>query len=258
MIVITGPGRSGTSLLARIYANAGIDPGGVWREDVRAGLERGDVSLLNRRILASLGVSTLGMRKRVPRIDDLPVGHGARVRLKQLIPQQQRLAIRRGLEGSRMNRARNVALIDWERVGEAAIRFGPEIRRLSESVALAKDPQMSWTLPVWQAAGAKLDHVVVTVRDVDAMIDSRSEAGHLRFTSRSDARNSMVYAVGVLLTSLADGATLHTVLRFPDFLDDLDALAALLPLPDESARPALASAVRDSVDFSLVTRRSDD
>src|SRR4051794_29719374 len=120
MIVITGPGRSGTSLLAKIYANAGIDPGGVWRDDVRAGLERGDVSLLNRRILTSMGVSTLGMRKRVPRIDDLPVGQGARLRLKRLVPAEQRLAIRRKLEGSRMNRARNVALIDWERVRETA------------------------------------------------------------------------------------------------------------------------------------------
>ena len=45
MIVVTGPGRSGTSLVAQLYRELGFDPGGRWHDDVRARLATGSEPL---------------------------------------------------------------------------------------------------------------------------------------------------------------------------------------------------------------------
>ena len=37
MIVITGPGRGGTSLIASLYRELGFDQGGEWFDDTNAG-----------------------------------------------------------------------------------------------------------------------------------------------------------------------------------------------------------------------------
>ncbi len=47
MLIITGPGRSGTSLLALFCREMGFDPGGTWHEFVDAGLEYPPVVRIN-------------------------------------------------------------------------------------------------------------------------------------------------------------------------------------------------------------------
>ena len=47
MLVITGPGRSGTSALALFCRAIGCDPGGVWCDEVNAGLEDARVAAIN-------------------------------------------------------------------------------------------------------------------------------------------------------------------------------------------------------------------
>ncbi len=47
MLIITGPGRSGTSLLALFCKEMGFDPGGTWHEFVDAGLEYPPVVRIN-------------------------------------------------------------------------------------------------------------------------------------------------------------------------------------------------------------------
>jgi hypothetical protein len=47
MIVITGPGRSGTSVLAQFCLKMGHDPGGSWHDCVDAGMEHPRVAAIN-------------------------------------------------------------------------------------------------------------------------------------------------------------------------------------------------------------------
>ncbi len=53
MLVITGPGRSGTSVLARFCQQMGYDPGGAWCERVDAGLEDERVVRINDALVRS-------------------------------------------------------------------------------------------------------------------------------------------------------------------------------------------------------------
>lgn len=39
MLIITGPGRSGTSVFARFCEQVGYDTGGSWNEEINAGKE---------------------------------------------------------------------------------------------------------------------------------------------------------------------------------------------------------------------------
>ena len=47
MIVITGPGRSGTTFLAMLYRELGFDPGGRWNPLLNAGMEARQFSEFN-------------------------------------------------------------------------------------------------------------------------------------------------------------------------------------------------------------------
>ena len=60
MIIITGPGRSGTSLVAELYRDLGFDPGGAWNAEISAGREAEDIVRANLKIMHGLGVGMLG------------------------------------------------------------------------------------------------------------------------------------------------------------------------------------------------------
>ncbi len=47
MLIITGPGRSGTSVLARFCESLGYQPGGEWCDEIDAGLEHPRVAAIN-------------------------------------------------------------------------------------------------------------------------------------------------------------------------------------------------------------------
>ncbi len=57
MIIVTGPGRSGTSVLAKIYDRLGFEVPGSWNHDrnVNAGYEVPEVARLNYRMINELG-----------------------------------------------------------------------------------------------------------------------------------------------------------------------------------------------------------
>jgi hypothetical protein len=130
-------------------------------------------------------------------------------------------------------------------VEEVARDLGPFLRETAAATVLCKDPQFSWTLPVWIAAGADIEHVVVSYRGASAMVGSRVAAGHLRFSSPNDARNAMIYAAGNVITALADSSVPHTILRFPQYLQDLDAVADSLPIPPGTNREAVRHALKE-------------
>ena len=62
MIVITGPGRSGTSLIAQLYRELGFDPGGDWIPEYNAGYEHHDIVQANGYIIRDLQITVLADR----------------------------------------------------------------------------------------------------------------------------------------------------------------------------------------------------
>jgi hypothetical protein len=149
-------------------------------------------------------------------------------------------------------RMRRVHPVRWDRVEKVAARHGAALRGYAATHRLAKDPLFTWTLPVWIAARAPIDHVVVCVRDLDAMVSSRSASGLSFFYSTSAMRSAFVYGIGLALTSLWDHGLSHTVLRFPDFLDEPSTLAAALAPTGVSAE-AVCAALARLADRSLVS-----
>lgn len=55
MLIITGPGRSGTSVLALFCRRMGFEPGGAWHESVDAGLEDEQIVRMNDAMLSEIG-----------------------------------------------------------------------------------------------------------------------------------------------------------------------------------------------------------
>jgi hypothetical protein len=198
MIVITGPGRSGTSVLAAVYKELGFDPGGVWIERTRAGLEDPRFYSLNNRLAAQLGMTML-----------------KRLRKAAAAAPDEAVAFRPA---------------DWDRLAGVVEHNGEAMLALARDTEVVKDPRFTYLLPVWLAAGAAIDHVVITTRDLDAMVSSRLAAGQSEL-SAADLRNSLTYAVGVITTAVLDYGVAHTWLRFPDFLRDPAALYDVLPFP---------------------------
>lgn len=245
MIVITGPGRSGTSFLAQAYLMAGIKPGGLWHPEVRAGFEDREIVQLNRQVLEQLQVSTLGVQRRAPRAADLPVPPAMQRWLRDMVPTDARQRFRAVYEASALARARRLKLLDWQKVSLVGQRMATRLRRASDRT-LCKDPQFCWTLPVWVAAGASISHVVVSTRDTSKTLESRRAADQVRFLKYSDAFNAIVYAVGVVTTTIADNDIPATFLRYPDHLHDLDNLALQLPRPNGLTAAGLLEALRAS------------
>jgi len=221
VIVITGVGRSGTSYLARVYRELGFDPGGHWQPDINAGLEADDVVSANERLARDLGLRFFGAPTRSP--------------LGRWMPQR-----RSAYHG-----------VDPETIAALAAEYGEELRALAGR-AVAKDPRFCWTMAVWAAAGASIDHVVISVRAMDAIVDSRVAAGHLRFGPRHVAVNELVHGLGLCVAAVVDHRLPYSVVRFPDYLDDPGGLYAALAFPGEVDEERFTAAAHAVVRRDLV------
>jgi hypothetical protein len=239
VIVVTGPGRSGTSALARLYRELGFDPGGNWISRVNAGLEHGEFWRLNNAIAKGVGATILHPRPgdRVVTLTQtkytgLPrIIRGARRRVATKLtpdppPPIKKLSVGTG----------RVRMINWSRVPVVIERYGEEMVRLSRETPVVKDPRFSFTLPIWIAAGAEIEHVTVTTRNMSQMVKSRKAAGHSEF-NEVELRNAISYGFGVLCSTLVGADISHSFVRFPDFLTDLDGLydACRFPGPCDRA-----------------------
>jgi hypothetical protein len=228
MIVITGPGRSGTSVLARLYKELGFDPGGRWHPEINAGLEDSSVIAANTDVAAALGMSLMRPRMSVP---------AAAAPARRVIPRGLRKKAYRLIA-----RRRAPQLMDWSRFPETVERYGDRLVELAAERRVVKDPRFSWTLPVWAAAGAPIDHVIICTRDLSAVSASREATGNESFNT-SAIRNSIVYGVGMAFVTVQDYALPHTVLRFPDFLEDPADLHRRLTFPEPVEQDDVASAL---------------
>ena len=211
MIVITGPGRSGTSFMANLYQNLGFDPGGGWEDDKRAGLEERKVVKMNTELCEELGA---------------PIGPPPRTPLGK-----QR----------------------WDLVAKLADKHGKKLRKLAEERDVVKDPRFCWTLRVWVAAGAPLEHIVLTLRMVEDVIGSAAHAGMRKPVDEvseeqlNDARSTVTYRIGAVLTAAQESGVPYSTLWFPDYLQDPERLHASRAFPKPVSLDAFMEGFRKTV-----------
>jgi hypothetical protein len=191
VIIITGPGRSGTSFLADLYKKLRFDPGGGWQKDIRAGREQKDTVEVNNALCEALQVPFKNPRP--------PFGSER-----------------------------------WDLVGELAEQYGPRIRDIAQNWDVVKDPRFSWTLRVWLEAGAKIDHVIVTLRRVNDVVQSAAFAEMANPEGEqglNKMRSTTMFRIGSLLSTLGEYDVANTVLWFPDYTKDPKRLYESLVFP---------------------------
>ena len=247
MIVITGPGRSGTSFLARLYRELGFDPGGRWEPAVTAGLEAGDVVQMNLALAEELGVSirerrggrVLGFLGTVVRRSD------------GRLPPRLRRPLAAAVDALRYRKV-GPDLMRWDAVAGVAERHGEELRALAKQRTVVKDPRFCWTLRAWLGADAPIEALVLTIRPLDAMADSRVRVRMYSTRARDWGKHNYCYGLGLVLTAAAEYRVPVVTLRFPDFLDDAEELYRTLPLPEERSWAEFSRAFAAVYDPGLV------
>jgi hypothetical protein len=251
VIVVTGPGRSGTSLLARLYRELGFDPGGWFQSEVRAGLEHRDVWALNVKVARALGVSA-GERRGGRLLES--AGYLVR-RSDGHVPPGIRRPFVHAVDRLRYLRS-CPDLMDFDRIEGVSERFGDQMRALAKELPVAKDPQFSFTLGAWLKAGAPVESLVFTIRSLDSMTESRVRAGMFSERARSWARHNYAYGIGLLLAAAAEHRLPVVTLRYPDFTEDPRRLYEVLPLPQARSWEEFSSAFDSVFDPALVQDRS--
>jgi len=124
-------------------------------------------------------------------------------------------------------------MLRWERFEEVVDTLRPRLHAVAGQYEVTKDPRFLWTLPVWCAAGVGIEHVLISVRNLDATVKSRGRMGSIRFTTESGPRNSVAYGLGLSMVAALEYRVPHAIVRFPDFLDKPGELfrAARFPRP---------------------------
>jgi hypothetical protein len=142
--------------------------------------------------------------------------------------------------------------IHWDKISQLAEKHGSAIRDIAAKHSVAKDPQFTWTLPVWLEAGAAVDAVVVSLRSIPAMVQSRIDAEMMSDAGRRSAEDNFAYGLGILMSTMALQNVPYSILNFPQFLDDPAELYGKLPLPDYRSWEEFRVAFDQVVDRSLV------
>jgi hypothetical protein len=230
MIVVTGVGRSGTSMIAALYEELGFGTGGRWVESINAGLEDPQVVETNEALMAELNL------------------FGAK---RTILPVAWKRTVKRHVSADRLKRARGVVtrgphlpsradlrLLDWDRMDGVVEKHRVRLQELSADRPLVKDPRFRFTLEVWLRAQADISHVLLSVRELEAAMRSRVAAGYERDHAGGELRNWLVYGLGLCMDSLHTHRVPFDVVRFPDFLDQPEILfdAMTFPRPVERSR----------------------
>ena len=145
--------------------------------------------------------------------------------------------------------------MDWSKLSLVVAERGEELRDLAAKTQVVKDPRFCWTLCAWLASGASIDSVVLPLRPLDAMVESRIRAGMVSQASRTWAQNNFAYGIGLLMAAMVEYNVPLTLLRFPDFLSDSRELYERLPLPEPRTWEESQGAFNKVHDPSLVHDR---
>lgn len=250
MIVITGPGRSGTSFLALLYRELGFDLKGSWTPRYRAGLEARAFQWTNTELTSALGTAQVERRggRGLRRLDGMYQKRQAR------LPEETQKRVEAVLNNVRYRRD-SLDLLDWSKLDAVVDHYGERLRRLSVETQVVKDPRFCWTLPAWLASGATIDALVMPLRTLPAMVDSRIRAGMIPEEGRSWAMNQFAYGIGLVMAATSEYRVPIEVLRFPDFLDEPRQLHQRLPLPEARTWEEFEAAFEKVHDASLVQDR---
>jgi hypothetical protein len=247
VIIITGPGRSGTSFLAKLYVELGLDIGGQWYPEISAGYERDVIVSINKAIMRDLGLRNLDLsHESVVQVlmNLLPVRRLARSqRLKSLIYTLP------GMTNGRPGHLR------WERMDQVVEKYRPALIDLSRSYPVAKDPRFCFTLPVWIAAGIDIDHVLMAVRSFNGIVNSMTSIRH-PFHSEGVVKNILAYGIGLCLSTIYEHRLSHNLIRFPDFLDHPEKLFCALRFPMEVTKEEFLQVFESIVRREFVHDRS--
>lgn len=226
MIIITGPGRSGTSFVAELYRELGFDPGGGWNKWINAGLEASDVVRVNISILSDLGFGTLG-----PPTEGVQPRYRISRLWKRIAPAQLQKNLLSIWYRLPLTPGRRPGFVRWDCVDDLAAKYRSTLHEIAGSHEVVKDPRFCWTLGVWAAAGVEIEHVLLCTRSLDAMVQSRVTARHYQGRSDASIKDSIAYGLGICITVLYDYRLPHRFIRFPDFLEDPDELYAAFKFP---------------------------
>jgi hypothetical protein len=234
-------------MLAALYRELGFDPGGRWHPSARAGFEADDVRTVNLAVADELGLSIKRRRggRVVQTVDRAATSAG------RMLPGRLRPSLQRAVDVVRYQRA-TPDLMQWNRLGTVAAHHGDELRALAKERQVVKDPRFCFTLRVWLASGVPVEHVVLTIRPLDAMAESRVRVGMYPARAKDWGKHNYCYGLGLLLTATAEYRVPLVVLRFPDFLERPDALHRSLPFPAPVTEDAFAEAFTRVYDPALV------
>lgn len=247
MIVITGPGRSGTTFLAMLYRELGFDPGGRWNPLLHAGMEARQFSEFNNDLAEALG--TVGAPQKGTR-SRRSLHHMSSFSAERL-PDPLHARLDSLLSSLRYHR--NAAdLMDWTKLDAVVDRYGEEMRELAVSKQVVKDPRFCWTLHAWLASGAAIDSVVLAIRPLEAMAESRIRVGMIPERARTWAMNNFAYGIGLAMAAITQYRVPVEILRFPDFLDNPQDLYDRLPFPEKRSWTEFLTAFEKVHDASLV------
>jgi hypothetical protein len=229
MIVVTGVGRSGTSMIAALYEELGFDTGGRWVDSINAGLEDPHVVDANESLMADLNL------------------FGAK---RSIVPPAWKRTVKRHVSADRIQQARGILargphlptratlqLLDWDRIDEVVDEHGARLRELSADRAVVKDPRFRYTLEVWLRANADISHVLLSLRELDAAMKSKVAAGYERDHAGPELRNWLIYGLGLCMSSLLAHRVPFDVVHFPDFLDQPEMLYEAMTFPRPVERP---------------------
>ncbi len=148
---------------------------------------------------------------------------------------------------------RNAAdLMDWTKLDAVVDRYGEEMRELAVSKQVVKDPRFCWTLHAWLASGAAIDSVVLAIRPLEAMAESRIRVGMIPERARTWAMNNFAYGIGLAMAAITQYRVPVEILRFPDFLDNPQDLYDRLPFPEKRSWTEFLTAFEKVHDASLV------
>ena len=250
MIVITGPGRSGTTFLALLYRELGFDPKGEWNPNRNAGLEAKIFSQANMELASALG--TVATPRRGPRSSRILVH--LRKRSTKWLPASVGGRVNVVL-GRLMFRRSTLDLVDWSRLDAVVAEHGERLKALAQRTEVVKDPQFCWTLQAWLASGASISAVVLALRPLESMVESRIRARMIPEEGGEWAKNNFAYGIGLAMAAVSEYRVPVTILRFPDFLDGPRELYACLPLPEDRTWDEFRNAFDRVHDATLVHDR---
>ena len=243
MIVITGPGRAGTSFLAGLYRELGFDPGGTWDDAVNAGLEDKEFARVNMEVASALGVvAAPGVGPR-------------RMRWWRKNARRLPLSVRKPVDSaidSVRYRSRTLDVMDWARLDEVVEEYGETMRSMAGRTRVVKDPRFSWTMHAWLASGADVSSLVLALRPLDSMVTSRIRGGWIPEQARPWAVGNFAYGIGLVVSAASQYRVPVHQLSFPDFLADPEGLYETLPLPEERSWDEFHAAFTALRDDSLV------